>query len=106
MANAKEPLVALAFAEGDDYRVFGDLMATYVPFSNVANLTGQPSMSVPLYWNEEALPIGVMFTGASATRAGSSRSRRSSSRRSRGSIDGPWNWMRCGERWGRSEKLY
>jgi amidase len=34
-----------------------------VPFSPVANVTGQPSMSVPLFWNNQGLPIGTMFTG-------------------------------------------
>jgi amidase len=34
----------------------------FVPFSPVANVTGQPSMSVPLYWNSQGLPIGTMFT--------------------------------------------
>lgn len=28
-----------------------------------ANVTGQPSMSVPLFWNSGNLPIGAMFTG-------------------------------------------
>jgi Asp-tRNA(Asn)/Glu-tRNA(Gln) amidotransferase A subunit family amidase len=35
----------------------------YTPFTPLANITGQPSMSVPLFWNEAGLPIGVMFTG-------------------------------------------
>lgn len=34
----------------------------YIPFTPFANMTGQPSMSVPLYWEEEGLPVGSMFT--------------------------------------------
>lgn len=35
---------------------------SFVPFSPLANVTGQPSMSVPLYWSDAGLPIGTMFT--------------------------------------------
>jgi amidase len=32
-----------------------------VPFTPLANMTGQPAVSVPLYWNSADLPIGVQF---------------------------------------------
>jgi amidase len=34
----------------------------WMPYPALANITGQPSMSVPLHWSSDNLPIGVMFT--------------------------------------------
>jgi amidase len=33
----------------------------FVPFTPLQNATGQPGMSVPLYWNTDGLPVGVHF---------------------------------------------
>jgi Asp-tRNA(Asn)/Glu-tRNA(Gln) amidotransferase A subunit family amidase len=34
------------------------------PFAAVANMTGQPAMSVPLAWTGDGLPMGMMFAAA------------------------------------------
>ena len=35
-----------------------------VCFAAYGNLTGLPSLSLPLYWSDEGLPVGAMLTGA------------------------------------------
>lgn len=34
------------------------------PFTPIANITGQPAMSVPLYWSDNGLPHGAQFMAA------------------------------------------
>lgn len=36
---------------------------SWIPYAPLANITGQPSMTVPLHWSQDNLPVGVMFTG-------------------------------------------
>lgn len=43
--------------------LFKELMGL-IPFTGLYNISGQPSMSVPLHWNAQGLPIGTMFSGA------------------------------------------
>ncbi|MUV38567.1 Amidase [Lentibacillus sp. JNUCC-1] len=34
---------------------------TYTPFTQLANLTGQPGVSLPVYVSDAGLPLGVQF---------------------------------------------
>lgn len=40
----------------------GDAFA-FIPWTPVFNVTGQPAMSVPLWWNEAGLPVGAHLVG-------------------------------------------
>jgi len=35
----------------------------FTPFTAVYNMSGQPAVNVPLHWNAQGLPIGVMLAG-------------------------------------------
>ncbi|MEP7383519.1 MAG: amidase [Gemmatimonadota bacterium] len=44
----------------------GEAAATifdFTPYPPLFNITGQPAMSVPLWWNGEGLPVGVQLAG-------------------------------------------
>jgi len=41
----------------------------FIPWTPIYNVTGHPAMSVPLFWNEAGLPIGVHFIGHAAAEA-------------------------------------
>lgn len=41
----------------------------FIPYPPLFNITGQPAMSVPLYWNAQNIPVGVQFAGRYADEA-------------------------------------
>ncbi len=41
----------------------------FIPWTPVYNITGQPAMSVPLFWNDAGLPVGVHLAGRFADEA-------------------------------------
>lgn len=57
------PLGRINLTPDCDFQQWGQRVAAFSPFAQMANLTGQPSMSVPLGQSQGGLPIGVMFTG-------------------------------------------
>jgi amidase len=56
------PLGTFTYTGQDPFEV-RRRMAAFSPFPSISNATGQPAMSVPLYWNASGLPIGVHFAG-------------------------------------------
>ncbi len=43
---------------------------SFVAFTYVYNLTGQPAATVPLHWNADGLPVGMQFVGRYGDEAG------------------------------------
>jgi amidase len=39
------------------------------PYTMVANVTGQPAVSLPLHWTADGLPMGLMFTARTGDEA-------------------------------------
>jgi len=50
------------FEETDLTKAWAQI-ASYVPFTALQNITGQPAISLPLGWSQSGLPIGVQFVG-------------------------------------------
>ncbi len=47
-----------------DPQAYAAALMRFTPFCNVFNMSGEPSMSVPLHWTEDGLPVGVMLSAA------------------------------------------
>lgn len=60
---AKPPLLigALDMQDGQSLADLIDLFHSFSPFTALFNASGQPAMSVPLFWSEAGLPIGSHF---------------------------------------------
>jgi len=45
-----------------DFEAYRNLIARYIPGTSMFNMSGQPSMSMPLAWSRSGLPLGMMFS--------------------------------------------
>jgi amidase len=59
------PPVGALMDPGDPWGNF-DKAWRFTPFTQVANVTGLPAVSVPLFWSDAGLPIGVQLIGRPA----------------------------------------
>jgi amidase len=64
LAEAPVPLDSVGWRTGDPMGLF-TRSAAFTPFTAVANVTGQPAISLPLS-EHEGLPVGVQLFGRPA----------------------------------------
>jgi len=57
------PKIGYCDPVNQDPRTTDEHQAKTFPFTPPYNFTGQPSLSLPLAWDDQGLPIGMMFTG-------------------------------------------
>jgi amidase/6-aminohexanoate-cyclic-dimer hydrolase len=49
-------------AMAEDLSHIPPILRRYMPATSMFNMSGQPSMSMPLAWNAAGLPLGMMFS--------------------------------------------
>lgn len=62
LAKPPLPLGVLSLSP-ESLTAFTKEVTEFGPHTALYNVTGQPSMSVPLHWSNAGLPVGVMFSG-------------------------------------------
>ena len=62
LATPPMKIGTLNLEETDVVKDWGAVIS-YIPFTPLQNITGQPAISLPLAWSKSGLPIGVQFVG-------------------------------------------
>ena len=57
------PPVPVGFFDEVDPAENFERQKRFTPYTALYNISGQPAVNLPLYWNAEGLPIGVMLAG-------------------------------------------
>ena len=68
MAAPPAPLGTYAATEDDPIRPLRGTIP-FIPFTSPFNATGQPAASIPLWWNDDGLPIGIQLVARYADEA-------------------------------------
>jgi Asp-tRNA(Asn)/Glu-tRNA(Gln) amidotransferase A subunit family amidase len=61
-----QPPVPVGWFEDQSPEVNFARQKAFTPYTAVFNVSGQPAVNVPLYWNADNLPIGIMLAGRQA----------------------------------------
>lgn len=59
---SKPPVPLGILSLSQDPEAYGKAITEFMHSTSLYNVTGQPSMSVPLHWTADGLPVGVMFS--------------------------------------------
>ncbi len=62
-ATPAPKLKTIIYREGDSLQEYTDRFKKVSAFTHLYNMSGQPSMSLPLAFSKDGLPIGVMLSG-------------------------------------------
>jgi Asp-tRNA(Asn)/Glu-tRNA(Gln) amidotransferase A subunit family amidase len=62
LATAPVPLGALSIVDNEPVAETWQSFTRFAPFTALANLTGEPAISLPIARSSDGLPIGMMFT--------------------------------------------
>ncbi|MCL4448512.1 MAG: amidase [Actinobacteria bacterium] len=66
---AQPPVLVGALRNDQDPSADFEAQKRFAPFTAAYNVTGQPSISLPLYWTPDGLPIGIQIVGPQAKEA-------------------------------------